>query len=383
MITETCRRHLPQDRCSLAGEVLEVWRHGEFWELTLGDIKEDDLAVAARLPATEPRPREGYTISIVGQYVIEPDPVDASFRLVFDGIGRDSTWAPQEPKRRRERRELIERLKRELPAVALDREPSRIALVTSRGSAAVEDFKVGLGNTAESVRCEQVSIPLEEGSVSDIAEGIRRAGALDVDLVVIARGGGRAVMLQRFSHTDVIEAVAAISTRVPVIVAVGHERDRVAAERFAWRRASTPTHAGSIVASEIRIRRWQQEERLREERARATAMSYLSTQVESPAELAVTSAPGAAGRPSWKGRREDHRRRRSSTFRPLVLLFVLLALGYWGWSVTNRARERSREADQMSRPRSEDARRDESRPSTHSSKPRHRPAGTVANPAEE
>lgn len=338
-VAEDCRRALPRGECVLVGEVLDVWRRGDRWEITLADIKEDDLAFSARLSATEPRPPEGYTIALVGHYEVELDPVDASLCLVFEANRRDPTWSPREPVRRRARRELIEQLKERLPRAPLRKEPRRVTLVTSRGSTASEDFKAGLRSMASEVSVEIVPIPLEEGAPSDIAAGIRRAGEKNADLVVIARGGGRKIMLQRFSHEEVVTAVAEVAARVPVLVAVGHARDRIDAEQFAWQRAFTPSDAGARVASEIRIRRAQDARRMN---AAPTSPAPLQSAPavdvpSSPAPWQMGTAWATSGRPRQTPRPS---RRHTGYTGFLLLVAAIVAVTYAGWSVTKRLRGR-------------------------------------------
>jgi len=324
-VANQCGKWLPEGRCSLAGEVLDVWRRGDQWEITLADTDRDDVAITARLPMSEQRPRVGYTIAILGQYRVDENGDDASFRLVFEGEQRNPSWVSRESSRRRKRRELIEGLLAKGPRADLLNDPVSVALVTSLGSNAVEDFKAGLEELANQVRCEHVPIPLESGSVDDIAAGIRHAGDLDVDLVVVARGGGKKIKLERFSHETVIEAVADVALHVPVVMAVGHERDRVDAEQVAWQRVATPGLAGTLVAREIRIRR-----------ARRRKAEAAATPVTVAAALpvhALDERPRASLSDPWRRPRQSRRwRRRSSSFQGLISLLILAGAVYVAFS---------------------------------------------------
>ena len=64
------------------------------------------------------------------------------------------------------------------------------------------------------------------------------------DVLVLIRGGGSADDLQAFSTEQVVRAVAA--SRIPTLVAIGHEIDVSLAELAADRRASTPSNAAEM-----------------------------------------------------------------------------------------------------------------------------------------
>src|SRR5205085_8765084 len=66
-----------------------------------------------------------------------------------------------------------------------------------------------------------------------------------VDVIVVTRGGGSAEDLAAFSTEQVTRAVA--GSRVPTLVAIGHEIDVSLAELAADRRASTPSNAAELL----------------------------------------------------------------------------------------------------------------------------------------
>src|SRR3954453_2500520 len=71
----------------------------------------------------------------------------------------------------------------------------------------------------------------------------------DVDVIVLARGGGSFEDLLPFSDERLVRAVAAAP--VPVVSAVGHEQDTPLCDLAADVRASTPTMAGKLVVPEL------------------------------------------------------------------------------------------------------------------------------------
>lgn len=141
---------------------------------------------------------------------------------------------------------LDESRKRPLP-----RFPERIGLVTSAGSAALQDMWRTMRRRAWWIRLV-VSPSAVEGveAAPEIARAIRRFGTdpgqTPVDLVIIARGGGSRESLWAFNTEPVARAIAACP--FPTISAVGHETDYTVADYVADVRAATPT-AGAEYAS--------------------------------------------------------------------------------------------------------------------------------------
>jgi exodeoxyribonuclease VII large subunit len=131
----------------------------------------------------------------------------------------------------------------------LPRYPRRVAVVTSLGGAAVRDVCVILRRDAHPV--DVVLIPAQMqgvGAEAAIIAGLDRANRLtDVDLVIVARGGGAVEDLWTFNSEMLCRAIAV--SRLPVISAVGHETDFTLADFVADVRAPTPTAAAEMVAA--------------------------------------------------------------------------------------------------------------------------------------
>ena len=124
-----------------------------------------------------------------------------------------------------------------------------VAVVTSRDGMALQDFVRTSRARGAHVRIALVHAPVQgEAAAPALAAAIRRAGTLDVEAVVVTRGGGSLEDLWAFNTEVVARAIAAC--RKPVISAVGHEADVTIADFVADRRVATPTAAAVLVAGE-------------------------------------------------------------------------------------------------------------------------------------
>jgi exodeoxyribonuclease VII large subunit len=126
--------------------------------------------------------------------------------------------------------------------------PRRIGLVASRQSAAYADFMKILGVRWQGLDIETIDVQVQgEAAPAQIIAAIERFNELaDVpEVLVLIRGGGSPEDLAAFSGEAVTRAVAA--SRIPTLVAIGHEIDVSLAELAADRRASTPSNAAELL----------------------------------------------------------------------------------------------------------------------------------------
>lgn len=126
--------------------------------------------------------------------------------------------------------------------------PSRIGLIASRESAAYTDFLRLLRDRWPGLTVFTAHVQVQgEGAVDDIVGAFRYFNAHPdlAEAVVLTRGGGSMEDLQAFNSEAVVRAV--FSSRLPVICAVGHERDVTLADLAADVRAATPTHAAELL----------------------------------------------------------------------------------------------------------------------------------------
>ncbi|MEY9963420.1 exodeoxyribonuclease VII large subunit [Streptacidiphilus sp. MAP12-16] len=130
--------------------------------------------------------------------------------------------------------------------------PQCVGLVTGRASAAERDVLQNARRRWPAVRFEVRNVPVQ--GVHAVPEVIAAVKELDehpdVDVIVIARGGGSVEDLLPFSDEQLVRAVAA--ARTPVVSAIGHEPDQPLLDFVADLRASTPTDAAKRVVPDVR-----------------------------------------------------------------------------------------------------------------------------------
>jgi exodeoxyribonuclease VII large subunit len=154
----------------------------------------------------------------------------------------------------------LDRLKRTLAAEGLfaderkrplPRLPRRIGLVTGTDAAAKRDVLAAIQARFPPARVlvaeTYVQGPLAAQAMVDALRAL--CAEPEVDVVVLARGGGSFEDLLPFSDERLVRAVARCP--VPVVSAVGHEQDTPLCDLAADVRASTPTAAGRLVVPDL------------------------------------------------------------------------------------------------------------------------------------
>jgi exodeoxyribonuclease VII large subunit len=182
---------------------------------------------------------------------------------IFEGRGKfQMTVSAMEPAGAGLLALAFEELKRKLAAEGLfapERKrplpfwPRRIGIVTSQSGAVLRDI-IRVAHRRAAVPLLLSPTPVQgEGAARSIVHALRAVAAVpDVDVIIVARGGGSLEDLWCFNDEGLARAIAAC--RVPVISAVGHETDFTIADFVADLRAPTPSAAAEIavpVAAEL------------------------------------------------------------------------------------------------------------------------------------
>lgn len=194
--------------------------------------------------------------------------------------------------------------KRALPAA-----PRRVGVVTSPVGAVLHDIQTVVAR--RDARVELVLAPaLVQGTgaaESLIAALDGLAQLRDLDVVIIARGGGSAEDLWPFNDEALVRAIARFPR--PVVSGVGHETDVTLCDHVADVRAPTPSAAAELVVPDARVGQMAAERHMRRIQARVRdALSSRRGRLDRAHRLIERRAP-AARVATFRQRLDEDRRR--------------------------------------------------------------------------
>lgn len=173
--------------------------------------------------------------------------------------------------------------------------PHTIGLITGRASAAERDVVENARRRWPGIRFEIRAVPVQGSAAAvEVCSALADLDALpQVEVIVIARGGGSIEDLLAFSNETLVRAVAA--ARTPVISAIGHDIDTPILDLVADVRASTPTHAASLVVPDAAALRAQ----LDQDTARLRRLILEHVQRERRRLVELTSRPVLTDRTTY------------------------------------------------------------------------------------
>ncbi|MCA2302002.1 exodeoxyribonuclease VII large subunit [Mycobacterium intracellulare] len=204
------------------------------------------------------------------------------------------------------------RLKRPIPFL-----PNMIGLITGRASAAERDVRTVAAGRWPAVRFAVRNTAVQGPSaVAQIVDALRELDRdADVDVIVLARGGGSVEDLLPFSDETLCRAIAAC--RTPVISAVGHEPDNPLCDLVADLRAATPTDAAKKVVPDTAA-----EQRLIDDLRRRSAQALRNWVSREQRALAQIRSRPVLAEPltALKARADEIHRARSAIRRDITRL---------------------------------------------------------------
>ncbi len=240
-------------RIWVEGQIAELNRRGGTVFLTLRDpvaaVSARVVSTRAVFDATDPAPAEGTRVVIWAR----PDfnTARGSFSLTaleIRAVGIGDLLARLDRLRRSLAAEGVFATERKIPLPFL---PRMVGLICGRDSAAERDVLDNAARRWPAVRFRVLEVAVQGPyAVAELTEALRELDAdPDVDVIIVARGGGSVEDLLPFSDETLIRAVAA--ARTPVVSAIGHEQDSPILDYVADLRASTPTDAARRVVPDV------------------------------------------------------------------------------------------------------------------------------------
>lgn len=190
---------------------------------------QDGLQVVARGKLTVFAPRGAYQMVVNTLQPVGVGDWQLAFEQLKEKLGKEGLLAAER--------------KRPIPLL-----PKKIGVVTSPSAAALRDVLSALKRRNSNVQVLISPCRVQgEGSIEEIVQAINDLQQLDdLDVIIIARGGGSIEDLWSFNSEPVARAV--VSSRIPIISGIGHETDITICDLVSDLRAPTPTAAAELVA---------------------------------------------------------------------------------------------------------------------------------------
>ena len=231
----------------LKGEISNFIAHGSgHWYFSLKDEYSQIKGVMFRGQNQKLsfRPQNGAEVLVQGSLSVYPPRGDYQilcYEMEVLGSGLLQMKFEQIKKKLQAEGLFDRKRKRQLPSF-----PRHIALITSPTGAAVRDILQILKRRFKGVKVTLVPALVQgEQAVGSLIKALSLSKKLDVDVLIIGRGGGSMEDLWAFNEEALARAVA--DHPVPVISAVGHEIDFTICDFVADLRAPTPSAAAELV----------------------------------------------------------------------------------------------------------------------------------------
>jgi len=194
------------------------------------------------------RPEDGMKVIARGRIgVYQPR---GEYQIILDyleplGVGAMALAFEQLKKKLADQGVFDKAAKRPMPFL-----PQRVAVITSPTGAAIRDFLKVIHRRFANIAVIVIPVRVQgEGAALEMIEAIKVANSeLDVDVIVLTRGGGS--MEDLWEYNSEALALAIRASRVPVLSAVGHEIDITISDLAADLSAPTPSAAAELLVVE-------------------------------------------------------------------------------------------------------------------------------------
>ncbi|HHY34158.1 MAG TPA: exodeoxyribonuclease VII large subunit [Firmicutes bacterium] len=237
---------------AVIGEMANVRMYGGHMYFTLKDEKASVRAVMWRNDVARLKfvAEEGMSVIAMGYVsVFERDGNYQLYVSYMEPSGLGALYVALEQLKKKLEAEGLFSQERKRPLPFL---PRKVGIVTSTRGAAIRDIVTVGRRRFRGVRFVVADSRVQgDGAAEEIARGIELLnGVPGVDVIIVGRGGGAQEDLWCFNSEIVARAI--FCSRVPVVSAVGHERDVTIADLVADVRAATPSNAAELVVPDVR-----------------------------------------------------------------------------------------------------------------------------------
>jgi exodeoxyribonuclease VII large subunit len=120
----------------------------------------------------------------------------------------------------------------------------KIGVITSKGGAVIHDFLNNIGKFGFDIKMIDSRVE-GQGAVEDLLASIKTFRKMDIDVLVIIRGGGSMESLMPFNNELLVREV--VGFPVPVLVGIGHDKDVPLVALAADKSESTPTAVANLL----------------------------------------------------------------------------------------------------------------------------------------
>lgn len=246
------------------GEISNLTKHSSGnWYFTLKDATSQVKCMMPKRFSTlvTENIQEGNKIKIWGN--VEVYISDGSYQLKINKIEKSGQGDLHQ-----QFEQLIEKLKKEglfdsIHKRKIPKLPKRIGIITSPTGAAIRDMLKTLEIRYNCLKIIIIPTVVQgENGKNSIIDSLQKAELLQLDLILLGRGGGSMEDLWNFNEEAVARAIFACKT--PIITGIGHETDFTIADFVADHRAATPTAAAQKATEKEKsvILKWLQDQQI-------------------------------------------------------------------------------------------------------------------------
>jgi len=191
-------------------------------------------------------PKDGMSVVVHGEITVYN--VRGEYQIRVTRILPEGKGNLQEQFEALKRKLFVEGLFEESRKKALPSFPEKIAIVTSPTGAALQDFLQILGRRCPRIHVQVFGAKVQgSGAAEEVAAAVQTLNRMaEVDVIIVARGGGSIEDLWAFNEEVLARAIA--DSKIPIISGVGHEIDYTISDFVADLRAPTPSAAAEMLS---------------------------------------------------------------------------------------------------------------------------------------